>query len=126
MVLTFGRASIRTKLAATMGVAIALVVGFGALSLSQLRAVNSVTEEIRSVRLPQLETVELIKRLASEHKLLATRRTQTTNFHHLATIGAGMEETEKALAEAVASYRSAAGDLYEAGLIEEFNTLWEI
>ncbi len=109
-----------------MGCAIALVIGFGVLSLWQLQAVNNVTEEIRSVRLPQLETVELIKRLASEHKLLATRRTQTTNFHHLAAIGAGMEETEKALADAVASYRSAAGDLHEAGLIEEFNTLWDI
>ena len=37
-----------------------------------------------------------------------------------------MEETEKALAEAVTAYRSAAGDLHEAGLIEEFSALWEI
>ena len=37
-----------------------------------------------------------------------------------------MEETEKALADAVASYRSAAGYLHEAGLIGEFSELWDI
>ena len=36
-----------------MGCAIALVIGFGVLSLWQLQAVNNVTEEIRAVRLPQ-------------------------------------------------------------------------
>src|SRR5512132_2220855 len=93
----FRNASIRTKLTAALGSALALVVAMGVLGLFQLHAVNSVTKEIREIRLPQIETLELIKRLASEHKLLATRRTQTTNFHHLAAATSGMVETEKAL-----------------------------
>jgi diguanylate cyclase (GGDEF)-like protein len=117
-------ASIRTKLAIALATALALVVGMGVLSLYQLHAVNSVTKEIREVRLPQIETLELIKRLTSEHKLLATRRTQTTNFHHLAAMTSGMEETEKALAEADRSYLVSVEDAEERGLFDEFRALW--
>ena len=113
----FSNASIRTKLTAALGSALALVIAMGVLGVFQLHAVNSVTKEIREIRLPQIETLELIKRLISENKLLATRRTQTTNFHYLAAATSGLEETERALAEAVTAYRGAAGDLHEAGLI---------
>ena len=118
------KASIRTKLTATLGSALALVIAMGVLGLFQLHAVNSVTQEIREIRLPQIETLELIKRLVSEHKLLATRRTQTTNFHHLAAATSGMEETEKALRTAEQFYLNSTDAPEELSLFTIFRSLW--
>jgi hypothetical protein len=80
------RVSIRAKLAAAFGLVFAVVVALGLLGLVQLHAVNGAT---------QIETLQLIKRLTHEHKLLATRQTQTTNFHQLAATSSGMEKPEK-------------------------------
>jgi hypothetical protein len=122
---TFPRdASIRTKLTAAVGLALVFVIAVGLFGLLQLRAVNEVTREIREVRLPQIQTLALIKRLASEHKLLATRRTQTTNFHQLAAISSGMAETQKGLAAAADSYANSTDDPDERDLFEQFRALW--
>lgn len=119
------KASIRTKLTATLGSALVLVIAMGVLGLFQLHAVNSVTKEIREIRLPQIATLELIKRLASEHKLLATRRTQTTNFHYLAAATSGMKETEKALKTAEQLYLDSDDASEEANLFAIFQSLWK-
>jgi diguanylate cyclase (GGDEF)-like protein len=121
----FRSLSIRTKLTAALGSALVVVIAMGALGIWQLHAVNRVTRDIRNVHLPQIETLELIKRLSSEHKLLATRRTQTTNFHHLAAITSGMEETQKELRKAQASYQHATEAPDELTLFGEFRALWD-
>jgi diguanylate cyclase (GGDEF)-like protein len=122
---TFPRdVSIRTKLTAALGLALVFVIAVGLFGLLQLQAVNEVTREIREVRLPQIQTLALIKRLASEHKLLATRRTQTTNFHQLAAISSGMDETQKGLAAAADSYASSTDDPDERDLFDQFRALW--
>jgi diguanylate cyclase (GGDEF)-like protein len=120
----FRNASIRTKLTAALGSALALVMAMGVLGLFQLHAVNSVTKEIREIRLPQIETLEHIKRLISEHKLLATRRTQTTNFHYLAAATSGMDETEKALKLSEKAYLDSTDAFEELGLFAIFQSLW--
>ncbi len=117
-------ASIRTRLAVAMGAAIALVVAFGVVSLYQLHAINSITREIRDVRLPQLEKVQLLKRLMSEHKLLASRWIQTTNFHHVAAIAESMQATEAAVDRAQEAYRSSADDDAERAILAEFERSW--
>jgi diguanylate cyclase (GGDEF)-like protein len=120
----FHKASIRTKLSAALGVALGLVIAVGLFGLYQLHAVNRVTAELREVRFPQIERLELIKRLTAEHKLLATRRTQTTNFHYLAAVASGMEETEKALLAAEQSYLELADKPEQIRLFAEFRELW--
>src|SRR4051812_4303364 len=116
--------SISTKLTVALGSALILVIAIGLLGLLQLRAVNGVTKEIREVRLPQLETLAQIRRLDSEHRLLAIRRTQTTNFRELAAIGANMEEVESALAKVEQIYLESAETSEERRLFSNFQTLW--
>src|SRR5690242_327669 len=117
-------AGISAKLTVALGSTLILVVAIGLLGLQQLRAVNHVAREIHEIRLPQLETLEQIKRLDSEHRLLATRRTQTTNFHELAAIGAGIEDIEAALATAQQDYLDSAKTPEELKLFSGFRTLW--
>jgi hypothetical protein len=116
--------SISGKLTVALGSALILAIAVGLLGLQQLRAVNGVTKEIREVRLPQLETLAQIKRLDSEHRLLAIRRTQTTNFRELATIGANMEVIESALAKVEQIYLESAEMSEERRLFSDFRTLW--
>jgi hypothetical protein len=117
-------ASISAKLTIALGSVLIIVIAMGLLGLQQLKMVNDVTKEIRGIRWPQLETLEQIKRLGSEHKLLGTRRTQTTNFHELATIGASMKEIEAALVRAEQDYLDSAGAPEELSVFSGFQTLW--
>ncbi|MCZ7656370.1 MAG: EAL domain-containing protein [Xanthobacteraceae bacterium] len=117
-------ATVRTKLVAAMSAAIALVIALGLLSLHQLHAVNSVTRDMREVRLPQLEQLQLIKRLVSEHWLLAARRIQSGDFRHLAEIANGMQEVEKGLAAAERSYAAATVEGNGRALFSEFREHW--
>ena len=120
----FGNSSIRTKLSVAFGVALALIVVVGMFGLLQLRAVNDVTDDFRNVWLPRLEILGEIKRVTGEHRLLATRRTQTTNFHDLAAIGQGMDTALKALKAAKQVYLLTQISPDERKLFEEFSALW--
>ncbi len=118
------KASIRTKLSAAFGVACMLVVAVGLFGLFQLHAVNSVTKEIREGWLPRIELLGKLKRQVAEHRLLASRRMQTTNFHHLATIAAGMRTISADMDAAEQAYRRAATTSTERALFAEFIDLW--
>jgi len=117
-------ASIRTKLAAVFGTALMLVVAVGLSGLLLLRAVHNVAQEVRDVWLPRLELLGDMKRAASEHHLLATRRTQTTNFHHLASIAAGMRQTQQLLSEAGDAYQRSLPSSEERASLDEFRQIW--
>ncbi len=116
--------SIRTKLSVAFGTALAFIVAVGLLSLVQLRTVKSVTEELRFVWLPRIETLVEIKRTIAEHRFLATIRTQTTNVHRLATIAQSMDEALKVLRVAEQSYAHLTVSAEEKQLFLDFATLW--
>jgi diguanylate cyclase (GGDEF)-like protein len=120
-----GSTSIRTKLAITFGTALALIVAVGLVGLMELQAVNNVTKEFKEVLLPRIELLGEIKRLTVEHRLLATRRTQTTNFRYLATISQGMEQAIKGLHAAEQAYVSSKISEEERQLFSEFLALWK-
>jgi diguanylate cyclase (GGDEF)-like protein len=117
-------ASIRAKLSLVLGMALALVVGVGLLGVLQLRSVNNVTKELRTVWLPRIEALDQIKRSASEHRLLAARRMQTTNFRYLAEIIKGMDAARKTLREAEASFEPMISSASERLLFQDFQSLW--
>ena len=79
-------ATIREKLSIALGLALVLIVVVGLVAVSELHSVNKVTAEIRNVWSPRIETLDEIKQSTAEHRLLAARRLQTTNFRHLAAI----------------------------------------
>jgi diguanylate cyclase (GGDEF)-like protein len=118
------KASIRTKLSAAFGVAFMLVVAVGLFGLFQLHAVNSVTKEIREGWLPRIELLGKLKRQVAEHRLLASRRMQTTNFHHLATIASGMRAITVDMRAAEHAYQRAASTPAERALFLAFLDLW--
>jgi len=120
-----GSTSIRIKLAVAFGTALALIVAVGLVGLMELQSVNSVTKEFKEVWLPRIEILGEIKRWTAEHRLLATRRTQTTNFRHLAAIAQGMDEATKHLRAAEQSYVRSEVSVSERQLLSEFLALWK-
>jgi diguanylate cyclase (GGDEF)-like protein len=117
-------ASIRTKLSAAFGVGFVLVVAIGLFGLLQLQAVNRVTVEIREGWLPRLELLAQLKRHIAEHRLLAGRRMQTTNFHYLAAITTGLRTTGESMQQAGQAYRRIADTPAERALFAAFTAQW--
>ena len=117
--------SIRTKLAVAFGTALALIVAVGLVGVVELQSVNSAAKEIKEVWLPRIEILGEIKRWTAEHRLLATRRTQTTNFRQLAAIAQGMEEATKQLRAAEQTYVTSKISDDERRLFSEFLALWK-
>ncbi|NJM34716.1 MAG: diguanylate cyclase [Rhodomicrobium sp.] len=115
--------SIRTKLIAAFGVVFAVVVALGLLGLTQLHVGNHATMRIADVLWPQVEALQSIKRLAHEHRLLATRRTQSTTVQDMAA-ASSMKETESALDEAKRSYLSTLEVDEERQLFSAFQSHW--
>ncbi len=120
----FRNATIRGKLSVALGMALALIVVVGLVSILQLQSVNNVTAEIRNVWSPRIETLDEIKRSVAEHRLLATRRMQTTNFRHLATIAKNMDETAKKLRAAEQTLQRTINSRLEQDLFGEFKIEW--
>ncbi len=116
--------SIRTKLSIAFGIALAFIVAVGLLGLVQLRAVKIVTDEVRDVWLPRIETLGEIKRAITEHRFLVTRKTQTANLHDLAAIAQTMDEALKALTKAEQSYAHSTISADERRLFSDFVVLW--
>jgi PAS domain S-box-containing protein len=117
-------ASIRTKLAISFGTAFAFVIAVGLFGLFQLHVVNGLTHEIRDVWSPRIELLGEIKRATAEHRLLALRRTQTTDFHHLAAIAGNTDTVLKALRAAERDHAARADTAEERKLFSEFAALW--
>ena len=78
--------SIRGRLSLAFGIAFALTIYVGAFGLMQLRAVNQVAVDVRDTWLPRVELLGELKRAVSQHRTLALRQLQTTNFRYLLEI----------------------------------------
>jgi diguanylate cyclase (GGDEF)-like protein len=113
-------ASIRTKISVALGVALALVVCVGLFGVLQLQSVNSATREIRSVWSPKIETLDDLKRAATEHRILAGNRMQSTNFRQIAAINDRLDQTRDRLQVAERSFRAMANSEHELLLIVEY------
>jgi len=124
MMVPFSNSSIRTKLSIAFGTALALIVAVGFFGLVQLRTLDTVAHEFRDVWLPRLENLGDIKRAATEHRMLATRRIQTTNFHHLAAIIRGTDAATKALGTAEGIYLRSQISAQERRAFLEFRSHW--
>ena len=120
----FLRASIRGKLAGAFGAALALVVAVGLFGLLQLHSVNSVTHDLREVWLPKIETLNKIQSKITEHRLLATRRVQTTNFRELAPIARNLKSVLAELKTAEATFLRNANSATERELFAEYQAQW--
>jgi diguanylate cyclase (GGDEF)-like protein len=117
-------ATIRTKLSLAFATAFALVVVVGVFGVTQLHSVNSVTQEIREIWLPKIENLNRIRAAVAEHRLLAVRRIQTTNFRHVAAIAKSMEAMRATVSyEAQAYERTAEADA-EYPALSQFRMLW--
>jgi diguanylate cyclase (GGDEF)-like protein len=121
----FRNASIRAKLSVLLGLATALVVAVGLVGLMQLQSVNRVATEIRTIWLPQVERLDELKRAAAEHRMLATRRIQTTNFRHLADIAKSTEATLAEFRKAEQAVRTMIDSTTEQVLFTDFRQLWD-
>jgi diguanylate cyclase (GGDEF)-like protein len=98
-------ASIRTKLSLGFGTALVLIVAVGVFGLVQLSSVNRVAAEFRDLWLPRVEYLGAIKQSIVEHRVLATRRIQTTNFRYLAAVATSMDNALAAMQEASGAYQ---------------------
>jgi len=119
-------ASIRTKLSGALVFVLLLVAAVSALGVAQVISVNRVTTEIREVRLPQVELLEKLRRLALQHHLVVMRRLQVIDYRNLAEIDASLNETRQELLAASASFEATIGSPEERRLFAIFSHAWKI
>jgi HAMP domain-containing protein len=119
------RATIRTKLSLGYATAFALVVAVGVFGVFQLHSVNQLTREIREVWSPKIEALNKIRAALGEHRLLATRRTQTTNFRHLAEIAKGMQAMRATIDSETEAYAGRAERGIERSALLDLRSSWE-
>ncbi|MBS1183980.1 MAG: domain S-box/diguanylate cyclase protein [Proteobacteria bacterium] len=119
-------ASIRTKLSGALVFVLLLIAAISALGVAQVVSVNRVTTEIRELRLPQVELLEKLRRLALQHQLVVMRRLQVIDYRNLAEIDANLDETRLELEEASASFQATIGSPEEDRLFAIFSHAWEI
>ena len=117
-------ATIRTKLSIGYTAAFALVVAVGAFGVAQLYSVNKAMKEITEAWHPKIEMLNRIKSATGEHRLLATRRVQTTNFRHLAVITRDMEEIRTAVEHESGAYARSVEDGLERSALLDFQSRW--
>ena len=118
------RATIRTKLSLGFAGAFALVVAVALFGVSQLHSVNHATRESREVWLPKIEALNRMKGAIGEHRLLATRQAQTTNFRHLAVIAKDMEAMRAIVEGEAEAYSLKAERGVERNVLSDFRSLW--
>jgi diguanylate cyclase (GGDEF)-like protein len=117
-------ATIRTKLSLGYAAAFALVVAVGVFGVAQLYSVHTAMKEITEVWLPKVETLNKIKSAIGEHRLLTTRRIQTTNFRHLAGITRDMEAIRAAVEREAEVYARTAERGVERNVLSDFRSRW--
>jgi diguanylate cyclase (GGDEF)-like protein len=119
------RVTIHTKLTVGFAGAFVLVVAVTAFGASQLRSIHQVTKESQEIWLPRIEALSKMKSALGEHRLLATRQTQTTNFRHLATIAKDMEAMRAIVDGEAANYAIAAARGGESEVLSDFRDVWK-
>ncbi len=112
--------SIRSKLSIGLGLAFALVVAFGVLSVVLLQVVDSKAREIRDVWMPKLQILEEIKRQTLQNNMLATRRMQSRNYRELAKLTVAMGEVVATIRNRLDRYEGMIGSEEEGELFSEF------
>jgi diguanylate cyclase (GGDEF)-like protein/PAS domain S-box-containing protein len=117
-------ASIRAKLSGALVFVLVLIAVISALGAIQVISVNRVTTEIREVRLPQVEMLEKIRRLALEHNLLMTRRLQVIDYSHLAEVDTGLYTSRLDLAITASAFKETIRTTDEARLFGAFSSAW--
>jgi len=117
-------ATIRTKLLLGYAGAFALVVASGVAGVVQLHRVNEVAKEMRSVLMPRIEALYRIKAAVGEHRLLAERRIQSTNFRHQAAVGREMEAMRATVDAGVADYARSANGPAQTSVLADFGRAW--
>jgi signal transduction histidine kinase/ActR/RegA family two-component response regulator/HAMP domain-containing protein len=97
-----------------------LAVGIGIFSHAQLGTITEVAREIRGVWLPKLQAISSIKRLLTNHNLLAKRRIQTNDFRQLANISVALRRTMTDLNKAQNLYSGNIADAQERFLFAAY------
>ena len=116
--------SIKAKLSAAFGLSLVLIFAIGAISLVQLRGINTLATRVTDSWLPQMETLGEIKRAMGEHHSLARRRINTTNFHLVAADSAKMEEAKAKVDDGVRRFTALADRPKERALLAQFGSEW--
>jgi diguanylate cyclase (GGDEF)-like protein/PAS domain S-box-containing protein len=117
-------ASIRTKMSGALVFVLLLIAAVSALGVAQVVSVNRVTTEIREVRLPQVEILEKLRRLALQHHLVVMRRLQVIDYRNLAEIDASLDETRLELETASGSFKATIRSGEEERLFALFSQAW--
>ncbi len=118
--------SIRTKLSGALVFVLLLIAMVSVLGVAQVVSVNKVTTEIREVRLPQVELLEKLRRLALQYNLVVMRRLQVIDYRNLAEIDANLSETSRELKEASTNFKATINSPEEQRLFTIFAHAWEI
>ena len=116
--------SIKAKLSAGFGLCLVLILAIGAVSLVQLRGINSLATQVTENWLPEMEVLGRTKRVMDEHRLLAMRRVNITNFRQIAADVAKMQEVETELEDNIDDYRRLANQPAEKALLDRFTSEW--
>jgi diguanylate cyclase (GGDEF)-like protein len=118
------RATIRTKLALGYAAAFVLIVAVALFGVSQLHSVYNATRESREVWVPKFQGLNKLKGAIGEHRLLASRRAETTNFRHLAAIAKEMEAVRTIVDVEVDKYARSTERGVERDVLLDFRNLW--
>ena len=116
--------TIRTKLSLGFAAAFALVLAVGVFGVVQLYLVNLAMKEITEVWFPKIEILNSIKTAVGEHRLLATRRLQSTNFRHLAVVTKDMGAVLEIVERETEAYARTVERGVERRTLSDFRSLW--
>ena len=117
-------ATIRTKLSLGYAAAFALVLAVGIFGVIQLYLVNKAMKEITEVWFPKIEALNKIKGAIGEHRLLAARRIQSTNFRHLAVVTKDIREIRAVVERETETYARTVERGVERSFLSDFRSLW--
>lgn len=124
MLLPTPSATIRTKLSLAFASAFGLVIVVGIFGVTRLHSVNTVAKEISEIWLPKIENLNRIRSAVAEHRLLAARRIQTSNFRHVAAITKSMEAMRIAVVYEAQAYERVAELGVEHPTLMDFRLSW--
>ena len=119
------RATVHAKLSLGFAVAFALVVAVGVFGLVQLNSVNNTSKDLWEGWLPKIEALHRIRSALIEHRVLATRRTQTTNLRHVPDIRQAMTTAQAAVLVEARSYQTWSAHPDERLEFLQFLALWD-
>lgn len=118
--------SIRAKLSIAFGLSLILIFTTAVVALLQLRDINSLATNITESWLPEMEVLGEIRRTMDEHRLVAMRRVNITNFRQIADDAARLAVIEDDLERSVAHFRAVVDRSSERTLIDRFVEEWTV